>query len=183
MSLTSEKHRSELERFGESLSQEAYQVHLVPAAGNVPFDTLLVKLELFEKENRVFWLELSYLPGLEDDLGDVSILQCYVALSEHTSEENRAGLERLIVKINAKLPIGGFGLLGNPKLLFFKHNSMLPNDNHVASFQIVHEIVAMTSYLTGVFSEPLIKLATGEKTAEEAMSDMPFRDVIGSSSA
>jgi len=178
MSLTSEKHRGELERFGELLSQEAYQVQLVPATGNVPYDTLLVKLELFEKENRIWWLELSYLPGLEDELDDVSILQCYVALSDHTAEENRAGLERLIVKLNAKLPIVGFGLLDNPRVLFFKHNAMLPNDNHVAGFQIVHELVSMTTYLIGVFSEPLIKMATGEKTAAEAMADMPFRDVI-----
>ena len=169
MSLTSEKHRVELERFAELLSQEAYQVQLVPAAGAVPYDTLLVKLDLW-------WLELSYLPGLEDELDDVSILQCYVALSEHTAG---AGLERLIVKLNAKLPIGSFGLLENPRMLFFKHNAMLPNDNHVASFQIVHELVAMTGYLVGTFSGSLIKIATGEKSVDEAMSDMPFRDVIG----
>jgi len=159
MSLTSEKHRGELERFGELLAQEAYEVQLLPAAGKVPYDTLLVRIQRREIENRVFMLELSYLPGLEDDLDDVSILQCYVSLSEHTSEDNRAGLERLIVKLNAKLPIGGFGLLDNPRVLFFKHNAMLPNDNHVASLQIVHELVAMTSYLIGVFSEPLIKIA------------------------
>lgn len=168
MSLTSEKHRAELEQFGELLTQEAYQVQLVPAAGAVPYDTLLVKLVLFENENRVWQLELSFLPGLEDDLDDVSILQCYVTLSEHTAEENRAGLERLIVKLNAKLPIGGFGLLDNPKVLFFKHNALLPNDNQVASFPIVHEVIPMTGFLIETFSEPLIKMATGEATAEEA---------------
>jgi len=178
MSLTSEKHRAELERFRESLSQEAYQTQLASAAGDVPYDTLLVKIESFEKENRVWTLELSYLPGLEDELNDVSILQCYVALSDQTSEENRAGLERLILKINAKLAIGSFGLLENPRLLFFKHNAMLPNDDPAASDRIVHELVPMTSYLIGTFSDPLIKIATGEKTAEAAMADMPFREVI-----
>ena len=166
MSLTSEKHRVELERFGELLTQEAYQVQLAPAAAAVPYDTLLVKIEL--PENRVWQLELSFLPGLEDELDDVSILQCYVTLSEHTAEENTAGLERLIVKLNAKLPIGGFGLLDNPKVLFFKHNSMLPNDNQVASFPIVHELIPMTGFLIETFSEPLIKMATGDATAEEA---------------
>ncbi len=169
MSLTSEKHRLELERLGELLSHETYPVQVVPAAGAVQYDTLVVKLDHW-------WLELSYLPRLEDVLGDVSILQCYVALSENTSA---AGLERLIVKLNAKLPIGGFGLLDNPRVLFFKHNAMLPNDGHVAGFQIVREVVAMTDYLIGTFSGPLIKIATGEKTVDEAMSDMPFRDVIG----
>ena len=73
-------------------------------------------------------------------------------------------------------------MLDNPRVLFFKHNAMLPNDNHDASLQIVHELVAMIGYLIGVFSEALIKTATGEKTAEEALSEMPFRDVIASSS-
>jgi hypothetical protein len=160
MSLTSEKHRVELEQFAELLSQEAYQVQLVPAAGDVPYDTLMVKLELFEKEYRVWWLELSFLPGLEDELDDVSILQCFVALSEQTADENRAGLDRLIVKVNANLPIGSFGLLDDSGILFFKHNALLPNDNQVAGFQIVHELVAMTGYLIEVFSEQLIKTST-----------------------
>jgi hypothetical protein len=151
MSLTSEKHRVELEQFAELLSQEAYEVQLVPAAGNVPYDTLMVKLELFEKEPRVWWLELSFLPGLEDELDDVSILQCFVALSEQTADE------KLIVKVNANLPIGSFGLLDDPGILFFKHNALLPNDNQAASFQIVHELVAMTGYLIEVFSEQLIQ--------------------------
>ena len=169
-SLTSEKHRSDLEQFGELLVQEAYEVQLVPAAGVVPYDTLMVKLDLL-------WLELSFLPGLEDELDDVSILQCFVAVCERTVDA--AGFERLIGKLNAKLPIGGFGLLDDPQVLFFKHNSMLPNDDRVASFQIVHELVAMSGYLIGVFSSSLIEVATGEKTVDAAMSDMPFRDVIG----
>ena len=161
MSLTSEKHRVELERFAELLSREAYQVQLVPATGDVPYDMLLVKLNLWR-------LELSFLPGLEAELDDVSILQSFVALCEHTAEENTAALERLIVKLNANLPIGAFGLLDNPRVVFFKHNAMLPNDSPVASLQIVHELVAMTTFLIDVFSEPLVKMATGEGTATDA---------------
>jgi hypothetical protein len=179
MSLTSEKHRTELERFNDLLSQEAYQTQLVPAAGDVPYDTLRVRIESFEKENRVWILELSFLPALEDDLDNVSILQCYVALSEHTAEENRAGLEGLMIRLNAKLPIGSFGLLNEPRVVFFKHNALLPNDDPAASDQIVHELVPMTSYLLSTFSDPLIKIANGTTTAAAALAAMPFGDVIG----
>jgi hypothetical protein len=179
MSLTSEKHRGELERFSLLLSKEAYQTRLAPAAGEVTYDTLLISIESFEKENRVWLLELSFLPGLEDELDEVSILQCYVALSEHTSEENRAGLERLMTRLNAKLPIGSFGLLDKPRVVFFKHNALLPNDDPTASDKIVHELVPFTSYLLSTFSDPLIKIATGAITAEAALAAMPFRDVIG----
>ena len=59
MSLTSKKHRAELQRFRELLSKKAYQTQLAPASGDVPYDTLLVRIESFEKENRVWTLELS----------------------------------------------------------------------------------------------------------------------------
>jgi len=179
MTLTSEKHRAELERFSELLSKQAYQTQVTPAAGEVTYDALLVRIESFEKENRVWILELSFLPGLEDDLDEVSILQCYVALSEHPAEENLTGLASLMIKLNAKLPIGSFGLLDKPRVVFFKHNALLPNDDPAASDRIVHELVPLTSYLLRSFSDPLVKIATGAITAEAALAAMPFGDVIG----
>lgn len=36
----------------------------------------------------------------------------------------------------------------------------------------------MTSYLITLFSEPLIRVASGQKTAEEALLDIPFAEAI-----
>ncbi|MEN3334205.1 MAG: hypothetical protein V7641_3570 [Blastocatellia bacterium] len=178
MSLTSPEHRAALEHFSESLSRESYRTQLRPAGNGVPYDTLLVSIESFEAENRVWRLEMSFLPGLEDDLEKVSILQCFVSLSDQMAEAHQAALNLLIVKLNAKLPIGGFGVLDHPRILFFKHNAMLPDDEPGVSYQIVHELVPMTTYLIALFSEPLIQVASGQKTAEEALADMPFSNVI-----
>jgi hypothetical protein len=158
---TSEKHRAELRRFDDLLSKEAYQTELLAASDSVPYDTLLVRIESFEEENRVWRLEMSFLPGLEEELEGVSILQCFVALSDQLSEEHRSSLNELIVKCNAKLPMGSFGLLDNPGMLFFKHNAMLPNDNAAVSDMMVHELVPMATYLISTFSEPLIRLTAG----------------------
>jgi hypothetical protein len=155
---TSEKHKAELERFRDLLSKAAYQTELLAASDSVPYDTLLVRIESFEEENRVWRLELSFLPGLEEELQGVSILQCFVALSDQVSEEHRSSLNELIVQRNAKLPLGNFGLLDNPGMLFFKHNAMLPNDNAAVSDKIVHELVPLTTYLISTFSEPLMRL-------------------------
>lgn len=178
MSLTSPGHRASLDHFNESLSSESYRTQLLPAGDRVPYDTLLVTIESFEEENRVWRLEMSFLPGLEGDLDKVSILQCFVPLSDQIAEESRSALNLLIVKLNAKLPIGGFGLLDNPGMLFFKHNAMLPDDKLDAAYQIVHELIPMTTYLIVLFSESLVRVARGEKTAEEALADMPFSNVI-----
>ena len=55
---------------------------------------------------------------------------------------------------------------------------MLPDDSPDAGDQIVSELVPMTTYLIALFSEPLIRVASGQKTVEEALADMPFADVI-----
>ncbi|MFL6278335.1 MAG: hypothetical protein ACJ74G_24385 [Blastocatellia bacterium] len=178
MSLTSREHRAALECFGELLSKQAYQTELQPAGNGVPYDTLLVRIESFEEENRVWRLELSFLPGLEGDLERVSILQSFVSLSNQIAEAHGAALNRLLVKLNAKLPVGAFGLLDNHGQLFYKHNAMLPDDSPDAGDQIVQELVPMTTYLIALFSEPLIRVASGQKTVEEALADMPFADVI-----
>lgn len=179
MSLTSAEHRAELQRLGALLSKEAYEIEVLPASDLVPYDRLLVRLESFEEKNRIWQLELSYLPRLEKELENVSILQSFVALSDGSPDEHRHSLSQLIVKLNVKLPIGCFGLLDNPRLLFFKHNAMLPNDNHAVSWQIVRELVPMTAYLITTFSESLIQVATGERTIDEAIADMPFSNVFG----
>jgi hypothetical protein len=157
---TSESHKAELARFREMLLKEAYQTQLLTAADGVPYDTLLVRVESFAEENRAWNLEMSFLPGLEKELEGVSILQCFVALSGQLSEAHQPALNDLIVQRNARLPIGGFGLLDHPGMLFFKHNAMLPNDNAAVSDRIVHELVAMTTYLISIFSEPLIRLTS-----------------------
>lgn len=126
MSRTSPQHRAALEHFGELLSKQAYQTELRPAGDEVPYDTLLVRIESFEAENRVWLLELSFLPGLEGDLERVSILQSFVSLSNQIAETHGAALNRLIVKLNAKLPLGGFGLLDTPRMLFLNITPCCP---------------------------------------------------------
>ena len=83
-----------------------------------------------------------------------------------------------MVKLNAQLPIGGFGLLDNPRVVFFKHNALLPNNNDDASDRIVHELVQMTSYILSIFSDSLIRVATGEQTADTALADTPFGNMV-----
>lgn len=178
MSLTNPQHRAALEHLSESLTRQSYRTELRPAGDALSYDTLLVRLESFEEANRVWLLELSFLPGLEGDLERVSILQSFVSLADQIAEAHGAALNRLLVKLNAKLPLGGFGLLDNPGRLFYKHNALLPDDYPDAGDQIVQELVPMTTYLITLFSEPLIRVASGQKSAEDALSDMPFAEVI-----
>jgi hypothetical protein len=168
MSFTSEAHRAELERFSDLLSEDAYLTELAAATEDLPYETLVVRIETFEEPSRVWNMELSFLPGLEDELKDVSILQCYVALANYTSGANSASLERLIIEVNAKLPIGAFALLNQPGVLFFKHNALLPNDHPTTSDQIVRELVPLTSYLVTTLFGPLIEMMTNNSSSSSS---------------
>ena len=136
-------------------------------------------IESFEAANRAWLLELSFLPGLEGDLERVGILQAFASLSDQIAEAHGAGLYRLLVRLNANLPIGGFGLREEPGGLFYKHNALLPDGQPDGGYQIVRELVPLTTYLIALFAEPLIRVASGQKTAEDAMAEMPFSNLFG----
>jgi hypothetical protein len=170
MSLTSPAHRAQLELFGQRLGDEAFETRLVPAGGAIPYDTLLVGITGDEEGAPGWQLELSFLPNLEDQLEGVSLLQCFVALSEVRS---KAELLRFAVRLNTRLPLVGFGALDEPSLACFRHTLMLPEDAETAAAMIV-QAAWMISYLLTLFGQPVALVASGEATIEEALRGHPF---------
>lgn len=170
MSLTSPAHRTQLELFGHRLGEEAFETRLVPAGGAIPYDTLLVGITGDEEGGPGWQLELSFIPNLEEQLEGVSLLQCFVALSEVRA---RAELLRFVVRLNTKLPLVGFGALDEPSLACFRHTLMLPEDAETAAAMVV-QAAWMISYLLTLFGQPVALVAAGDATVEEALRGHPF---------
>jgi hypothetical protein len=171
MSLTSPAHRAQLELFASRLGDEAFATRLVPAAGAIPYDTLLVGITGDEEGGPGWQLELSFLPNLEDQLEGVSLLQCFVALPAEVRA--RGELLRFAVRLNAKLPLVGFGALDEPPVACFRHTLMLPEDAEIAAAMVV-QAAWMISYLLTLFGRPVARVAAGEATIEEALRGHPF---------
>lgn len=172
--LTSPRHREMLAGFASSLAGEGFGVEIVPAAGDIPYDVLLVALAP-EGEGDGRQLELSFLPGLEEQLAGASLLQCFVALPAEVAAE--AELERLIARINAQLPLVGFGFWRERRLPCFRHILMLPDEPGTAASLVV-QAAWMISYLLSLFAESVADVARGHFKTEDALARGPFAHVF-----
>lgn len=171
--LTSPDHRDQLMRLSHFLNQEGFLTQIFPGGTDVPLDTLVVHVEGMEEDDR--WrVELSFLPLLEAEMGEMSILQCFVVLADGADAAHWEEVRKLVTAINPKLPVGAFGLLEAEEIVYFKQNLLLPAGEHEANFRVVHELVLLTGYLLSLFTSALVGVAMGELSAQEAMGDERF---------
>jgi hypothetical protein len=173
---TSPNHRNILLQIDHHLTQVGVATHLLPEGDDVPYDTLLVGID-GEDEAQAWRLELSFLPGLEEDLEEVSILQCFVPVILVAEPAVLPVLRELLITINPQLPLGSFGLLQNPDAVYWKHNALLHNAQTAANAVVVAEIVTLTGYLLSLFAAALTGVAQGEIGVAEAMQDPHFAHI------
>ena len=169
-SLTSEKHRALLADFERALGREGFPARLRPADDRVPLDLLLV--ELAGDGRDPVRLELSFLPGLEGQLGGQSLLQCFAGLGVVVAEDRVAELARTIVALNGRLPLVGFGCLHPSRGLCFRHVLML-SDAEDSAPEIVVRTTWMVAFVLHRFGDRVAGVATGRLGLAEALADDP----------
>jgi putative sensory transduction regulator len=151
-------------RFARDLEIESFPSRLVEATEEIPYDTLLVAIAGEEGEDpRPGWrLELSFLPGMEEQLAGASLLQCFVHLPAEVAAPSE--LLRLLARLNARLPLVGFAYDEEQRMLCFRHLLLLPADDDVAAALVV-QATWMTSYLLSLLGAAVTRVARGEMPA------------------
>lgn len=168
--------RSRLEAFERLLRAQAFPTRLMPGGAEVPYDVLLVGLS--DVDGRGEWqLELSFVPGMEAELEGVSLLQCFVHLPAEVPPGAENELRRLVVRLNGRLPLVGFGWLDAERMACFRHTALLPGDDAAAD-EVVLQTAWMIGYLLSVFGAGVQAVAEGRVGFEEAIRDSAFRDVF-----
>jgi hypothetical protein len=170
---TSAEHRDRLLRLSHLFNREGFVTQIYPGGDETPFDTLGVLVEA-AGEKQVWRVELAYLPGLEAELGDVSLMQCFVVVADNVLPDYWDELRRLVVSVNTQLPVGAFGLLEAQQLVYFKQNALLPDNADAIAFRIVHELALLIGYLLTIFSTAFVAVAQGQLSARAAMADPKF---------
>jgi hypothetical protein len=168
MEQPNEIHQAQFAYFEELLADDGIATQFFPAGGEIPLDTLVVALPASELEDQSWQIELSFLPGLEEDLDDVSLLQCFVPIVERVEPSAAEELLRFILTVNITLPLGSFGHLPEPGVTYLKYNCLIPHANEPAG-QIVSEMVYMIGYMLDMFAPSLDEVALGHISAEEAL--------------
>lgn len=172
----SPRDRARLQAFERLLRAQGFPTNVVLESPEVPYDVLLVGLSDTE-ETRHWQLELSFVPGMEEDLEGAALLQCFAPLPAEVPPGAEDELRRLIVRVNAKLPLVGFGYLDAERMPCFRHIAMLPRDEAAAG-EVVVQLAWMAGYLLGVFARTIEAVASGAQTFEEALADNVFSEVF-----
>jgi len=161
MALTTSAERARLLRFARDLDEESFPSRLGEATAEIPYDTLLVALA--GEEGEPGWrLELSFLPGMEEQLAGAALLQCFVHLPAEVTAEGE--LLRLLSRLNARLPLVGFAYVEEQRLLCLRHLLLLPADDAPAAALVV-QATWMTSYLLSLLGAAVERVARGEMPA------------------
>ena len=172
--MTTEANAAAIVFLEEALAAQGMDVSLITASPEIPYDVLMVGIEAVEDEAGAWGLELSFLPSLEEELGDTALLQCFASLRVEVADGAEAELMRVIALVNAKLPLVGFGYLAPQKLAFFRHVLMLSRANQIVTSQLVTESVYMIGYLLNTFAGTITSVAGGQETVDAAIAKSPY---------
>lgn len=159
-----------LERFAAALQKEGFETGLVPASSEIPYDNLLVAIG----EDSRYRLELAFLPGMEEQLAGMSLLQCFVALRMEVDPGVGDELRRLITTLNTRSPLVGFGYLEPQGIACFRHILTLPEDAETAEALVV-QATWLVSYLVDLFGGGVAEVAADAAGAGEILDTEPFR--------
>lgn len=158
------------------LSAKGWDAVISSADDIQPYERIVVNI--YNNDQTLFWpAELLFLPGLEKDMHEYSILQCYIPMAANVPGGMTIALSDMITRINTKLALGAFGLLEEHHVLFYKHNILLQDEQVNAQFPVIHQCLLMASYLLLHFQEAFVHVITGHMSVQEAMKQMPLSKV------
>lgn len=143
----------------------------LPLAPELPLSTLIITLDK-DYQNRDRRLSCSFIPLPDDVFPDVKLLQHYTELSMPVPEATQGTLEALLLAINLTLPIGNFGI-NKSRDLYFRYVYTLPKFEMMAQRkEVLIEILKLISYALDANTELIEQVASGAKSAEQAISEL-----------
>lgn len=176
-SATSKAHQKQLELIYNYLDEDGWDMTAQAPDKENPYHRITADIVAEDDHSQVLWkIELSLMPIPDVNLTDVSILQCFIPLANKFTTLLKPELFEMLAKINAKLPLVGFGFMDEFNLLYYKYNLMLPNDFTDTDGLILSESLSMITYLVSTFIEPILEVATGQKTMANAIAQMPHNN-------
>ena len=134
---------------------EEFTAHLIEPAGDVGLEQIFIELPN-DNKGRVRQLELVILP----DEDGICFLQYFIAIPIAIQSEKINDLSRLVLKINSKLPLVGFGLLEDNPLLYFR--CVVPCPNQPLSDDIYVHTAHTILYIIDNFGPIIESLVNGE---------------------
>ena len=174
----SNKHYEEfLQTFITGLNENGFATQLEGASAERVHPELLVQLSGDEQNPTDYIASFTIIPGMEEQLEDHWLLQCFVQMSEPLEKIATEALTPLILRLNTVNPLVGFTFFPAEKVLAFRHTFLVAREADRAAATVL-ETTWIISYLLNLFGQPLLAVAKEEHTTAEAFRDHPYADLI-----
>ncbi len=137
-----------------------------------PYDTMVTLFEHVGGNGKSIRLESNFLPTLNASDG-VLLLQSFITLLVDVLPYHQPELLRFMNKMNLILPIGAFGIIEKTNVAFYKHNSVIALNSESPAKQVDVQN-GLILHIQQLFFDAIQDVASGERTCEEALSDVNY---------
>jgi hypothetical protein len=171
MEMTFEK----LNTIGELIKSE-YQLetHVHPASPGLPLDVLVIYLGKDQK-NTDQYLNLSYAPGMEEDLKGVRLLQLYGTMNVQVKKEQENELRMLISLLNENTAIGHFNLNLDGEI-FYRY-VFAENINEPIQTTVFEDVFLLFRSFYESFGAVIVQVADGEIDINTALKELGYLEL------
>jgi hypothetical protein len=160
-----------LQTLSETLEDLDYAVKFLPASKEIPIDILLVHLGDTPEQN--FILEMTFvndllaIQGIPEEFDDSLVLQFLVRYPFSFAESAAAELALLLLRLNAIVPAGAFGLDEKVGTIFLRHALHL-NEREVSEI-VLDDILGSIDTFVTAFAPAIQEVAWGQKSRQEVL--------------
>jgi hypothetical protein len=157
-----------LQQIEQLLNSEIFTSEFKPADERIPLDRLFVHLNGDQSE---YLLELVYVPGLENQLENVKLLQFYVHIPGEVELSATEDIKKLVLHLNVNTPLMGWGFQEELELLYFRHILVISDSSGEGNQAVIVQTVWLIFYLLESLYSTIKSIAMGEKHFEEVRDE------------
>jgi hypothetical protein len=148
------------------LTNAGITTQMLERSEELPISVLVLPLVKDERQ-RDRYLQLSFVPLDEDDLGGIDLLQIYATVPVEWNGNTKESVARLLAAINGKLAIGHFNLQNDEVCYRYVHcvsgSNRIPEEETLAVIQLFETMLNM-------FASLVDDVASGRTGLSQALS-------------
>jgi len=165
-----------LTQIEEVFTAMGFETNIDPPKPDVPFHSLIVRFYGVGGLDHLDF-QLAFLPNALNapEAENPLILQTFVELHTEINRAKIGDLLWLTAKLNIVLPVGLFGLFDDTRVLYYKYNTFLDKRTPLSiTLETIDKQGGVILHIFNLFLEPLLQVAQGELSAQEAFETMGF---------
>jgi len=159
-----------LEYLSQKLSEIDIKSRVLTERQEIGLGTMVIALDNDYKDRDQI-VNLAILPRPDDDMEHINLMQFYVELPESYDEATEKSIKDLLTEINARMPIGHFGI--NEERIYCRYVMILPEGNGINEADII-ETLFLFADIIGVFQEMIEDLAGQRKSLNAIKLEFAF---------